>query len=85
MSDMYIKTSKDAKLCVGQMVYWDEHGRGTIILRCGVLDRVDKGKNIVLDGVYKWRPDLLHLRNFKQGGDFEHDVKPLFEPRWSPQ
>ena len=59
---MYIKTAKQAKLCIGQTVYWDDRAR--CIVNRGRLEDV-KGKNLLIDGDYKWMPQLIGLRDFE--------------------
>lgn len=58
-----IHTAKDARLALGQVVYWDERGsrRYKGAVRSGVLTEV-LGRNLCINGDWKWRTDLTNLR-----------------------
>lgn len=56
----YIKTAKDAHKAVGKQVAWVD-GTGLVWRECsGTLESV-RGKNVLIDGDWKWRPDIIGL------------------------
>lgn len=58
-----MKTS-DAKQLIGKRVQWIRSGdpyRGTYCLGFGKVEEV-AGKNILIDGEWKWLPDLKNLQ-----------------------
>lgn len=62
-----IKNIGDARAAIGQMVYWNERGSARYhgAERCGTLTEVS-GKNLLINGEWKWRTDLLNLRTTKE-------------------
>lgn len=70
MAEQYIKTARDARACIGQRVYWDDHSARYVFLRSGVLTAAE-GKSVEIDGDWKLRPNLVALRNFEHGGAFK--------------
>ena len=75
MSNFYIKTVADAKKCIGERIYWDDVSSRHVFLRSGILERAI-GYNLVIDGDYKYRPDMPGLRNFENGGAWEKSRPP---------
>lgn len=61
---MKITNIKEARACIGKMVYWEDHGQRYVFLRCGVLQGV-QGKNLKIDDDWKWRTDLTNLSSDK--------------------
>lgn len=64
------------KKLIGKTIAWDDHvdvRRGTYVTRVGTLDDV-RGRNVVIDGSYKWMPDL-HLFREATEDDIEFDKK----------
>lgn len=58
-----ILNTAHAKAAIGKTVYWDDDSVRYRFLRSGVLQEVGKGgKNILIDGDWKWRPYLKNLR-----------------------
>lgn len=54
----------EARKLIGKRVVWEiahDHHRGTYLLRGGVLQGIE-GKNAIVDGDYKWLPDMRNLR-----------------------
>jgi hypothetical protein len=62
---MRINNAADAKKAIGTILYWDDIGARYIMLRFGKLNAVD-GKNLDIDGDWKWRPHLRNLRTTKE-------------------
>lgn len=67
MTDKYLKTNKDLREHIGKMVYWDSVCSRYVRLMQGTITAVT-GKNVEIDGDWKYRPNLLGLRNFANGG-----------------
>lgn len=70
MSEIYVKTTSDAKACIGQRVYWDDISNRYVFLRSGVINSA-KGRHIEIDGDHRHRSNLRNLRNFKNGGEWK--------------
>lgn len=54
----------EAKKLIGKRVMWKEHydaARGTYFERTGIIDDVH-GRNILIDGDWKWLPELHGLK-----------------------
>lgn len=68
--EFYIRLVTDARACIGKKVYWDDPSSRYVMLRQGFLTEV-KGKNLLIDGDWKWRTHLRNLRNFEHGGAFK--------------
>jgi len=63
---MLIRSAKDARACIGKKVYWTVRCRGVLVkYESGVLTEV-KGRNLMIGGDWKWRPDLWELRDTQQ-------------------
>tara|TARA_R110000765_G_scaffold244631_11_gene346893 strand:+ start:1833 stop:2057 length:225 start_codon:yes stop_codon:yes gene_type:complete len=74
MNNMYITSNKEAKNCIGQQVWWDDHSSRYVMLRTGFLDGVSGG-NIDIEGNWLWRNNLKDLRNFEKGGAFREPAQ----------
>lgn len=70
----YVSTATEAKKYIGQTLYWDDASNRYVFLRSGILEEVT-GKNLRIDGDYKYIKDLPGLRNFPEGGKFAQAVK----------
>ena len=60
--------TKEAKKLIGKLVKWNAHycpknGYGTY---CGYVESV-QGKNIEINGDWKWLPDLVNLHEINEG------------------
>jgi hypothetical protein len=55
-----ITTAKELRKLIGSMVYWEDRGSRYDVQRCGIVEDVS-GKNVLIDGDWKWRPDLRML------------------------
>lgn len=53
--------NKEAKQFIGKVVEWDVENRVSIITRRGTVEEI-KGKNICIDGDWKWLPDIKDIR-----------------------
>ena len=62
-------TPKQAKALIGRRVIWDvvidPHRLNGIRERTGTIEDV-RGKNVMIDGDWKWLPDLSNLREVTQ-------------------
>lgn len=65
---MRLKYVKDLRANIGKRVYWDtpDSARYFGEERSGVLGEV-RGRNLLIDGDWKWEPDLLALRDTSLG------------------
>lgn len=63
-------TKKELKSMKGSRVYWDDlldPNRKTFITRSGVLESLERAKNIIISGQFYWYPDLANLRLTEKG------------------
>lgn len=58
---MKLKTLKAVRAYINKTVYWDDDSGRYSITRMGILEDV-KGRNLLINGDWKWRPDLTNLR-----------------------
>lgn len=58
---MKITKSSQAKEEIGNRVWWDDIDSRWNFTRSGFIEDV-KGKNILIDGDWKWLPKLRNLR-----------------------
>jgi hypothetical protein len=58
---MKITNIKEARAAIGSRVYWDDISIRYKILRSGILQEVE-GKNMQIDGDWKWRTYLTNFR-----------------------
>lgn len=61
---MNLKYMNDIRACIGKRVYWDERDSARYYGRelSGILEDA-AGKNIMINGDWKWKPNLLNLRD----------------------
>lgn len=55
-----MKTPEARKL-IGKKVIWDQPNSSLTPTRTGIVEEV-RSKNIMIDGDWKWLPDLVNLR-----------------------
>lgn len=67
--DFYITDVATARRAIGHTVYWDDPGTRYVFLRKGSLEDV-AGKNLKIDGDWKFRPDLQQLRTMQKGDKY---------------
>ena len=61
----------EAKKLIGKRIMWREcFGYRGDIIRSGVLEEV-QGRNVVIDGDWKWLPDLTGAEEDKRAGKGE--------------
>lgn len=65
--NLYIKTVKDVRDCIGQRVYWDDISARWVFLQSGMLED-SSGGQVLIDGDRKTRSSLKYFRNFEEGG-----------------
>jgi len=59
----FIKNAKEAKTVIGQIVFWDEPDSPRFFGREFSGKLIDiAGKNLLINGDWKWRPNLKNLR-----------------------
>ena len=56
----YIKTAVDARKAIGKRVTWLRAGWWDDRKLSGILEKVS-GKNLLIGGDWKWRPNLIDL------------------------
>jgi hypothetical protein len=59
---MKITNAKEARERIGKRVEWDDGGSVYTFFRSGILQDVS-GRNLLIDGDWKWRSDLKCLRD----------------------
>lgn len=59
-----ITNAKEARAAIGKTVYWDDAGSRYIFLRSGKVTGY-QGREIIIDGDYKWMHSLANLRTDK--------------------
>lgn len=53
--------AKEARKFIGKFVEWDEPNRVSILMRRGWVKSV-QGRNVEIDGDWKWLPDIEEFR-----------------------
>ena len=65
--EILIKNKSDAIKCIGQKVFWNDHGSRYTVLRCGMLEEWYK-RQVRIDGNWFVMSRLSSLRNYKGNG-----------------
>lgn len=61
-----IINAKVLRANIGKKIEWEEahdRHRGTCLVRTGTIEDI-QGKNLLVDGDYKWYPNLVNLKIF---------------------